>query len=482
MARAERNDISLTMRDLRISPAPAPAIPLRVAPSLPASFLADDGLGSDIESFLLGVDLVATLDSPFPESPKMPSPVATPTGYRTVGAVTFNTMRPLGTARPGQNLQQPKAFEGFHDAFGTVAVQVLNKRTHRLYNPDIEKLRRATVVPQEPPLLRFHGSAEDDSNVYAISEIGGYNLVDYTAMLRSSHKLALPLLLDLSKRILRVVAEMHAWGICHKNVKPTKIFIRPLPARKSNQNEEDDQDTLLVKIGGVGVAAVNSSGMEVWGTTGWRAPELNLSQTGANATACDVYSCGLVLAALLLRPQSCDSMLSHIDSTTTALRNFQETDNPELWDLLSSMTHREPSLRPTAEAASRHCALWPTGQRIRFFQTIVQEHAALVHRIRENPAVRDEDRMFLDELSLRSSHVVQNGWAASFPQHLQPPNVSNVHELLQHIHGIIADGTISIQEIYHPVTSTFPKLFTFLYKAASKFWTHKQSLLTYFVH
>jgi serine/threonine protein kinase len=300
----ERDDISLTMRDLRISPAPAPTVSFRTAPTLPASFFGtDDGLSSDIESFLLGVDLVATLDSPFPESPKTPTPASTPTGYRTVGAVTYNTMRPLGTARPGPNLQQPKVYEGFHDAFGTVAVQVLNKRTHRLYNPDIEKLRRATIVPQEPPLLRFHGFVEDESSIYAISEIGGYNLIEYTSMLRSSHKLALPLLLDLSKRILRVVAEMHAWGICHKNIKPTKIFIRPLPARKLNQNDDDEQDTLLVKIGGVGVAATNSSGMEVWGTPVWRAPELNLGPTGANSTACDIYSCGLVLACLLLRPQ-----------------------------------------------------------------------------------------------------------------------------------------------------------------------------------
>jgi hypothetical protein len=106
-------------------------------------------------------------------------------------------------------------------------------------------------------------------------------------------------------------------------------------------------------------------------------------------------------------------MLSHVDSTTTALKNFQEIDNPELWDLLSGMTHREPTMRPSAEGASRHCALWPTGQRVRFFQTIIQEHAAHIRFLREGPVVGDEDRMFIDELALRSSHIVQNGWAGT---------------------------------------------------------------------
>lgn len=466
----------LSLRELNV-----PSV-LRATPVLPTApkdlSMSDDILGFDL-AFLLGVDLVATLESPFPEEASDVD--SSPFGFKTVGPVSFNLSRPLGSARG--HTEEPTVFEGVHEVFGAVAVKVMEKRTGRLYPPDLERLSRAAVPPHDPPLLRHHGSAEDDLKIYVFSELGSANLIDYTANMRSSNRLGVPLLYDISRRILRAVAEMHSFGICHKNLKPEKIFIKTAPpTKKSFEATDVIGEQVSIKIGGVGLSSINQSGLQVWGTPGWRAPELNHANADGGSTACDLYSCGLLLTALLLKPQTCDSILANVDLAAAALKALKESENPELFDLLTNLTHRDPALRVPALVAARHCGLWSTLHRLSFFQAILSEHQVVLRHARNRDVVSEDDKLFLEELASLTSSIVEASWRSILLPQLQPPTLTNINDLLHHLEALLEVAAVNIHDVFSSLSLAFPKLFISLYKTASKYWTHKPSLQPYFVY
>lgn len=201
----------------------------------------------------------------------------------------------------------------------------------------LRKLRHPRIVR----LLRVY---EDDTCLHLVIDYltGGDLCARILARQRYSEKQAA----SLFRRILEVVAYIHAAGYVHRDIKPENVLMA-----------EDDCE---FKLGDFGLAAeIGLGGLHLrCGSPGYLAPEMLKRPTYGPQV--DMFSCGVLLYYLL-----CGRMPFEGSSPSEVLTKNKECRlhfQPQLWgtvskdaiELVLKLTHPDPLQRLTPEQALLH--------------------------------------------------------------------------------------------------------------------------------
>ncbi|GAA4815097.1 serine/threonine-protein kinase [Nocardioides caeni] len=155
-------------------------------------------------------------------------------------------------------------------------------------------LREAVVLSQMDSnhVVAVHDHGEQDGSPYLVTQLvrGG----DLLALLRAQGSLEPSYALDLAGQVLEGLADAHAIGVVHRDVKPSNVLLR--------------EDRRIAYLCDFGIAT--SPGREltrtggVVGSTAYMAPERHAGDTGgATAVAGDVYAAGCLLWTMLTGSQ-----------------------------------------------------------------------------------------------------------------------------------------------------------------------------------
>lgn len=212
---------------------------------------------------------------------------------------------------------------------------------------EIEVMKRANKFKHSIKLL---DSFEAPEGSYAIMEYGQGG--DLQVFSRSTCRRAAHFAIVRSSfyNAVLAIAELHQNGIAHLDIKPENFF-----------RVTDKEGLTSVKIGDFETAVVLGKRITYRGRRGslsFIAPEI-LEGGTYNPLAADIYSTGMMLAAMLVgKPLiKIDKSTPLINTDVLALiKTFQLTEPlpPELADLLEQMTSSDPQKRPTIQEVLDH--------------------------------------------------------------------------------------------------------------------------------
>jgi DNA-binding NtrC family response regulator len=165
------------------------------------------------------------------------------------------------------------------------AVKVISTKTTRedLHRAQLQFRREAMAIwdLQSPHTVRVHdfGASEDGELYYAMELLEG---LDLHWMVRVDGALPPARAVHFLRQTASSLAEAHALGLVHRDVKPANLFA-------CRQGHEYD----WLKVLDFGTVALQGSqpAERVFGTTGYLAPEL-LTREGEPSSASDVYALG----------------------------------------------------------------------------------------------------------------------------------------------------------------------------------------------
>jgi serine/threonine-protein kinase len=172
-----------------------------------------------------------------------------------------------------------------------VALKVLRSdRSDPVAIARFEREVRATTELTHPNTVRVFdfGATEEGVSYYAMELLRGEPL---SALLRREKRLPAPRSVFIVAQVARALAEAHARGIVHRDVKPENIFIT---------NAGDEADHAKVLDFGIARVAHAEDGLTetgVIGTPYYLAPELLAG--GRASPAADIYALGVVLVQML---------------------------------------------------------------------------------------------------------------------------------------------------------------------------------------
>lgn len=158
-----------------------------------------------------------------------------------------------------------------------------------------ERFKREAVVLSQMNsnhVVAVHDHGDQDGSPYLVTQLVGGG--DLLALLRAHGHLDPALALDLTGQVLEGLADAHAIGVVHRDVKPSNVLLR-----------EDHRVAYLCDFG-----IATSPGREltrtggVVGSTAYMAPERHAGDAGgATAVASDVYAAGCLLWTMLTGTQ-----------------------------------------------------------------------------------------------------------------------------------------------------------------------------------
>ncbi|HEX8248379.1 MAG TPA: protein kinase, partial [Pyrinomonadaceae bacterium] len=220
-------------------------------------------------------------------------------------------------------------------------------------SPDaLERFRREGVAASKfvhPNAVEVYDFGISSNGIaYIVMEL----LRGFTLSETLSSKGVLPLerAVEIILPVCAALAEAHAAGVVHRDVKPANIFL--------HQTKHGE----VVKLVDFGIAKqtrlANENGFDapdtgyVLGTSDYMAPERFLS--GACDGQVDVYSLGVMFYRMLVgqMPFKSDSPKARLLDEAIPIGNFDSSIPPEIQILLANMLSREPSARPTAAQLS----------------------------------------------------------------------------------------------------------------------------------
>ena len=206
---------------------------------------------------------------------------------------------------------------------------------------------KALRTLQHPRIIRLLRVYEDDTCLHLVIDYltGG----DLCARILTRKCYSEPQAANLFKRILEVVAYIHAAGYVHRDIKPENILMA-----------EDDCE---FKLGDFGLATqIGLEGLHLrCGSPGYLAPEMLRRPTyGAQV---DMFSCGVLLYYLLSGRMPFEG--SSPSEVLTKNKECRMYFQPQLWskiskdaiELVLKLTHPNPLQRLTPEQALTHAWL-----------------------------------------------------------------------------------------------------------------------------
>jgi tetratricopeptide (TPR) repeat protein/tRNA A-37 threonylcarbamoyl transferase component Bud32 len=209
-------------------------------------------------------------------------------------------------------------------------------------------LHEAAVVDQldHPHIVTVHERGEHDGRLFMAMELlDGVTLADRIA---GGERLEVVDCLRVMMQLADVVAELHARGVVHRDLKPDNVLLI-----------DREGDPFFVKLLDFGLARSQSltrlteTGMIV-GTIGYLAPEQITDQISTPAS--DVYALGVVMYEMLTRQPPFPG-----DSPVVVIRQILEEEpvrptslrsdiGGDLDALVQAMMAKDPAVRPSAKA------------------------------------------------------------------------------------------------------------------------------------
>jgi serine/threonine protein kinase len=232
-------------------------------------------------------------------------------------------------------------------------------------SPDaIERFRREGVsacrVNHPNAITVLDSNISADGIAYIVMELlEGHTL---TQEIRSRGRLSLKRCAAIIVPVCRALAEAHALGIVHRDIKPDNIFL--------HHGKEGE----IVKVVDFGIAKLIGNSLEaqdqdltstggIVGTPVYMSPE-RLRGDDYDGRA-DVYSVGVTLYEMLagrvpFQPTSkglVEVILRHIKETPESLRSLNPSIPPEVEEIVKKALVKDPERRPTAREFADEFAL-----------------------------------------------------------------------------------------------------------------------------
>jgi serine/threonine-protein kinase len=213
----------------------------------------------------------------------------------------------------------------------------------------------ATTRLTHPNTVRVfdYGVTEDGIWYYAMELLEGQTLAD---LVRSEGRLPAARALHIAHQVARALAEAHARGIFHRDVKPENVFI-------TRAGDEPDfakvLDFGIAKVSQETAAGTLTRTGSIFGTPAYLSPEAARGKpTDARS---DVYSLGAVIYFMLAgqapfqAANSTELLLAHIHQSPPSLRDRPELAVGEQVDeLVLRCLEKEPERRFTDAAELGH--------------------------------------------------------------------------------------------------------------------------------
>jgi len=273
------------------------------------------------------------LDVTVKDSPKTNAYRAMP---KTLGPL--EVVKRLGAGAAGQ------VYEARDPASGArYVVKALKKlgptelRRFKLEAELMAKLRHPNLMP----VVRVN--TEFDPPFYVMPLHEGITLADRM----KSDPISIAFALAVGRDLAGGLAQAHAFGVIHRDVKPANVFL-----------ENEDGRAVLLDFG---LAKVPSSGEQITnkgcmlGTPAYMAPEQCMGESVSDRT--DVYALGVCLVELLLganpfrSPSLLHTVMLHVEATPRRLDALLPNRIPhELGELVARMIAKVPAHRPRASS------------------------------------------------------------------------------------------------------------------------------------
>ncbi len=224
-----------------------------------------------------------------------------------------------------------------------VALKVL--RTDRQDSVAVARFEievRATTELSHPNTVRVFdfGATEDGISYYAMELLDGEPL---SALLRREGKVEPARAVWLGTQVARALAEAHARGIVHRDMKPENVFIT---------HAGDESDHAKVLDFGIARFEASTGGLTedaIVGTPQYLAPELLLGEKASPAA--DVYGLGVVLFQMLTGAFPFDAedgralLLARLAIEPRGVRELAPEVPEELAEVVARSLAREPAAR-----------------------------------------------------------------------------------------------------------------------------------------
>jgi len=213
-----------------------------------------------------------------------------------------------------------------------------------------------------PNLVRIHDAGRSGAAIYLVMELmDGGSLADHHAIERSR-------LLEIAIQLLGALQALHDARVIHRDIKPANCLVRTRDGR--------------VKLSDLGVAAEQSSRLELAGTLAFMAPEMFDANPRIGERS-DLYALGMTLACLALPsdPFPTGNVAELIAWAKSGSRPALGVERPDLPQPLTSLIERllaaNPEDRP-ATAGDALSSLLAEGSQVRVSSATV---AASEHRV-----------------------------------------------------------------------------------------------------
>ncbi|KAI9348049.1 kinase-like domain-containing protein [Obelidium mucronatum] len=220
-------------------------------------------------------------------------------------------------------------------------IETLQKVKAKKLNEKTEREITIMKLIQHPNVMQLYDVYETEKELYLILEhIEGGELFDY---LVSKGRLSEEEALDFFQQITFGVDYCHRHLICHRDLKPENLLLN-----------KDHQ----VKVADFGMASLQVMGKMLetsCGSPHYASPEI-IKGVKYDGAAADVWSCGVILYALLtgnlpFDDENIRKLLSKVKTGSFAIPDYV---NPDARDLICKMLVVDPAHRITMEEIFQH--------------------------------------------------------------------------------------------------------------------------------
>lgn len=272
------------------------------------------------------------------------------------------------------------------------AVKILSKKKIKMMYSNLMPQFRLEVdilrALEHPHIIRLHSVFEDKQNLFVVTELArGGELFDYLVS-RPNQVLSEASVSFLIRQVIHAVAEMHKYGIIHRDLKLENILLAKKP---KDTGSDADFKSIQLKIidfglakmfdeeirqgdnasnnknnaapgpngntGGFTALNANQTAKTFFGTVGYIAPEMMQRKQYTNAV--DVWAIGVIAYVLLCGVFPFDDKSRELDYKLRYPAWVSELSESAK-DLLEKLLAVDPKRRLTAQQALYHP--WVSGQ------------------------------------------------------------------------------------------------------------------------